>query len=309
MYGELRPEAGARLHAHVTAVSGVSASDGDKPDAPPPGRRSGPDGGAGQAGHVNGPSADAGSGARQAPAAAGGDVTRRSPFAGHAGVAGQREGAAPAGDGWALHSGGRALAAGQAATGPLREGNKGAHEAPDAPAAARHLGAGPGHPAASPGPAGLRSWEPAGEACGDPLGRPPVGGPSSYPALWHRAGWAAMGGRMIDRRFSAPPAHMDPVTPTTLRPPAPLIPGARDEERGEAGADPGSRACTRGGGAGALQSVAEDQGPGDGARAGGLGGLGPGALGHGGALAQGGRPQGAQLDTRPSFQSWDNPWE
>ena len=230
MYGELRPEAGARLHAHVAAVSGVSASDSDKPDAPSPGRRSGPYGGAGQPGHVNGPAADSGSGARQAPAAAEGDGTGRSPFARHAGVAGQREGAAPAGDERALHSGGGAPAVGQAAAGPLREGNGGACDAPGAPAAAQHVAAG----ATSPGPGGLRTWEPAGGAGGDPMGRAPMGGPSSYPALWHRAGWAAMGGRMIDRRFSAPPAHMDPVTPKTLRPPAPLDPGARDEERGEA---------------------------------------------------------------------------
>ena len=306
MYGELRPEAGARLHAHVTAVSGVPALDGEKPDAPSPGRRSGPDGGAGQPGRVNGPAADSSSGACQAPAAAEGDVTRRSPFAGHAGAAGQREGAAPAGDHWAVHSGGGATAAGQAAAGPLRDGNGGASHAPAAPAAAQQLGTGPGRPATLPGPAGLRVWEPAG---GQSVGRAPMEGPNSYPALWHRAGWAAMGTRMIDRRFSAPPAHMGPVVPETLRPPAPLDPGAgarvaRDEERGEAGADPRSRVVRRDGGAGALQSVAEGRVVVDGARVGG-----PGVSGQEGAPAQGGRPHGALLDTRPSFHSWDNPWE
>ncbi|KAK9838506.1 hypothetical protein WJX81_003780 [Elliptochloris bilobata] len=41
MYGELRPEAGARVHAHVSAISGVPASDADKPDPPAP-RSQGP---------------------------------------------------------------------------------------------------------------------------------------------------------------------------------------------------------------------------------------------------------------------------
>ena len=306
MYGELRPEAGARIHAHVTAVSGIPASDGDKPDEPALGRQSASGGASGRPAPSKATGDGPGLEARRAPAAAEGGDTRRSPFARPSGIVG--EGAAPSGDNWALQSGSGALAAGQAAAEPLRGASGGGREAAGTPGAAQHAEGGPRCPGTSPGPAGLRSREPAGGARGESVGSP-MGGPSCYPALWHRAGWAVMGGRMFDRQLSALPAHSGPASSESggiVRPPALRNPhaGARDEERGEAGADPGDRISLREGGAGALQSVAEDQGGADGMRTGG-----PGISGQRGAPAPGGRPQGAQLDTRPSFHSWDNPWE
>jgi hypothetical protein len=300
MYAELRPGPGARVHAHVSALSGMPAPGGDKPRTPPP-RQGPPDAGPGRPdgdvgavgglyvrpcsgpGTGNGRAAEPGAGEDPgAPAAAldeGGAVQRASPFARHAGSAELRPGIQA--DRGAPH---RAHA-----HSGMRTDESGAH-------AASALDAG------------------------------------GWPAVWQRAGWAAMSGgafrpgRGMHSSRSAPPAALHAGAARCSIPAASLIPTA-DVERGEGAPD----AACRGGSGTAAGAPGGHAGPGLGPRH--TTGSSPGfaaalpgvpergesdmrtpqvcqsAVPRGGAQVAPALSAGQRLGTQPSFHSPDNPWE
>ena len=300
MYAELRPGPGARVHAHVSALSGMPAPGGDKLRAPPP-RQDPPDAGSGRPdgdmgavggpyrrpcsgpGTENGRAAEPGAGEDPGvPAAAlteGGAVQRVSPFARHAGSAGPRIGN---------------LAD--------RDAPHGAHA---------HLG--------------MRSDESRAHLAS----ALDAGG---WPAVWQRAGWAAMSGgafrpgRSMQSSRSAPPAALRAGAARCSVPAASRMPAA-DVERGE-----GAPGAPRSGCSGAAgRAPGGHAGPGPGphptaASSPGLAAALPGvperdesdmrtpqvcqpAVPRAGAQVTPALSAGQRLGTQPSFHSPDNPWE